>query len=166
MLLLISAVAHGQDVPEHLASPEGITDRFLELISGDQGEVRDWEAFRSLHLPTAQLYFLNQAAPPGNQARAFNLEEFVRLIGPSYARDGFEEIAIGLTINEFNGIANVFQSFHAKNLTGTYEKRGVNSFQLVFLQNRWWIASTTFINEGEDSPLPDELLYPEYRSSE
>ena len=164
MMLLISAVAHGQEVPEYLTSPEEITDKFLEIISGDQGEERDWDTFRELHLPTAQLYFLNPTAPPAAQSKAFNLEEFVRIIGPSYARDGFEEISIGLTINEFNGIANVFQSFHARNLTGTYEKRGINSYQLVQLQNRWWIASTTFINEVEGNEIPDEYLFPEFRN--
>ena len=45
-----------------------------------------------------------------------------------------------------------FKVFIVKILTGTYEKRGVNSYQLVYADNRWWIASTTFSNETEEKP--------------
>ncbi|MGK0391770.1 MAG: hypothetical protein ACI94Y_004537 [Maribacter sp.] len=59
-------------------------------------------------------------------------------------------------MNEFNGIANVFQSFYCKNLLGTYEERSVNSYQLVvYADDRWWISSTTFINETEANPIPN-----------
>ena len=145
-------------------SIEGITNKMLELISGDIGETRNWDKFRNLFLPTAQTMIVNQKASPSKQVKTINLEEFVRYIGPSYKRDGFKEIAIGLTVNEFNGIANVFQSYHCKNLTGTYEKRGINSYQLVYANGRWWIASTTFTNETDENKIPDNYLFEEYKS--
>jgi len=142
---------------------EGITNKMIELISGEIDEPRDWDEFRNLFLPTAQTIFINHEAPPKKQVRVMNLEEFVRNIGPLYKRDGFEETAIGLTINEYNGIANVFQSFYCKNLIGTYEKRGINSFQLVYAENRWWIASTTFANESKDAPIPNRFLFEKHQ---
>ena len=141
-----------------------ITDKMIEIISGGIDEPRDWAEYRNLFLPSATKFSIRPNAPPRSQVKAMNLEEFIRLNGDIYARDGFEEVAIGLTVNEYNGIANVFQSYHAKNLLGTYEKRGVNSFQLVFLNNRWWIASTTFIGESPSEKIPDKYLYPEHRS--
>ncbi len=144
-------------------SIKGITDKMIELISGEIGEPRDWDEYRMLFLPTAQKISIYRSAPPKKQVKAMTLEEFVRYVGPLYKRDGFEEYAIGLTINEFNGIANVFQSFYCKNLLGTYEKRGVNSYQLVYADDRWWIASTTFTNETEDKPIPEEYLFEKFR---
>jgi len=113
-------------------SPEAITEKMLEFISCEIGEKKDWDEYRNLFLPDARKFSINRKAPPGRQIRSRNLEEFVRLGREAYPRDGFEEIVIGTTINEFNGIANVFQSFYCKNLKGTYEARGVNSFQLIF----------------------------------
>ena len=142
---------------------EGITDKMLELISGPQGEDRDWESFRDLFLPTAQFVSLNPKAPRGRQVRTSNLEQFIRNLGPLYKRDGFEEYSIGLTVNEFNGVASVFQSFYCRNLIGTYEARGINTYQLVFSDNRWWIASLSFSNETEESLIPNQYLFEDHR---
>ena len=130
----------------------------LELISGDKGASRDWNTFKSLFLPSAQLMATNIAQDGSYQVSAMSIDEFVTNIGPVYSRDGFEEYSIGLTVNEFNGIANVFQSFYCKNLVGTYEKRGINSYQLVFKENRWWVANLLFTNETDKSPLPEKYL--------
>lgn len=145
-------------------SIEGITNKMIELISGDIGEERNWDEYRNLFLPTAQKMSLQRR---GDKSRvsAMNLEEFVRNVGPSYAKNGFEEYAIGLTVNEFNGIATVFQSYYCKNLTGTYEKRGINSYQLVYLEDRWWIANTLFTAETEGAPIPDKYLFKKYQST-
>lgn len=147
-------------------SIEGITSKMIELISGGIDEPRNWDAYRNLFLPTAIKVSINRNAPPNRQVRVRNLEEFVRNAGPSYKKDGFEEIKIGLTINEFNGIANVFQSFYCKNLIGTYERRGVNSYQLVYADNRWWIVSTTFANETDKNKIPNIYLDKAYQIKE
>ena len=51
----------------------------------------------------------------------------------------------------------------AKNLKGTYEKRGVNNYLLVCADDRWWIAATTYSNETDASPLPESLIDVEFR---
>lgn len=165
LILLLSNSLTGQIDSTSVKTIEGITDKMLEILTGDIGEERDWQEYRMLFLPDAQKISIRKNKDGSHQARARNIEEFIRNVGPLYARDGFEEYAIGLEVNEFNGIANVFQSFYCKNLLGTYENRGVNSFQLVYLNDRWWIASTVFTNESKDSPLPDELLFTKYKSS-
>ena len=144
---------------------EGITNMMLELISGDKGASRDWNTFKSLFLPSAQLMATNIAQDGSYQVSAMSIDEFVTNIGPVYSRDGFEEYSIGLTVNEFNGIANVFQSFYCKNLVGTYEKRGINSYQLIFKENRWWVANLLFTNETDKSPLPEKYLTKESQTN-
>lgn len=146
-------------------SIEGITSKMIELISGGIDEPRNWEAYRNLFLPTAIKVSINRNAPHHRQVNARNIEEFIRNVGPYYKKSGFEEIKIGLTINEFNGIANVFQSFYCENLIGTYERRGVNSYQLVYADNRWWIISTVFANETADSKIPNIYLDKAYQSN-
>ncbi len=145
-----------------LKTVEGITDKMLEMISGEIGEERDWEEYRNLFLPTAQKISLRNSKDGKASVRVMNLEEFVRNVGPLYARDGFDEFKIGLTVHEFNGIATAFQSYYCKNLIGTYEARGVNTYQLVFKDDRWWIASTLFTSETDDVKLPKKYLFEMY----
>jgi hypothetical protein len=147
-------------------SIEGITNKMLEILSGPIDEKRDWDTYRYLFLPAAQKISINPNVPPRSQVKAMNIEEFIRYTGPLFKRDGFLEFSIGLTVNEYNGLANVFQAYTAKNLLGTYEKRGINSYQLVYLNDRWWIAGTTFITEDPDNPIPDELLFKEYQQEQ
>jgi len=148
-----------------LKTPEGVAAKMLEFISFEKDEVKDWDEYRNLFLPSAQKlsYRPKDGSPLRRQVNTMNIEEFVRYAGPSYPKTGFEEYVIGVDVQEFNGIASVFQSFYCKTLDGSYEARGINSYQLVFINRRWWIASTMFVNESEDNKLPDELLYEKYR---
>jgi len=141
-----------------LSSPEGITDLFLSLISGEIDEPRDWVLFKSLFVPEARFHFTRPEAPKGKQMGAMTVDEFIERVGPSYARDGFLEISLGTRVQEFNGLANVFQSFHAKNLKGSYDKKGVNSYQLVYLNDRWYITSLSFVNDTKENQIPAEYI--------
>jgi len=149
-----------------LKTPEGVCAKMLEFISFEKDEVKDWDEYRNLFLPGAQK--MSFRPQPGEslsrQVREMNIEEFVRYGGPSYPKSGFEEYVIGVDVKEFNGIASVFQSFYCKTLDGTYEARGVNAYQLVYLNNRWWIANTMFTNESDEVKLPNELLFEEYQT--
>lgn len=136
---------------------EGITAKMLELISGPVGQERNWEEFRTLFLPTAQFISLNPQAKDGEKARSLNLEEFVRMLGPLYAKEGFYEEPLNIQINEFNGMANAFQSYTARNSSRTYQAKGINNFILVHVDNRWWIASSTWANEDTNNRVPDNL---------
>ena len=149
--------AMAQDL-DPLKSPEGITDLFLALISGAVDEERDWDQFRSLFAPGASFYSTRPDAPEGKQVRAFSVEEFIERIGPAYAREGFLEVSLGTRVHEFNGMANVFQSFHAKNFTGTYDEKGINAYSLTFLNDRWYILSLNFVNAQEGQQIPEAYI--------
>jgi len=153
----------GQSEVDIYQTPESVTEAFLDFISFEKGEIKDWEKCRNLFLPTAQMISINPKAPPTRQIRVNNLEQFVRNSGPQYSKNGFEEIVIGLKVDRFKDIANVFQSFYCKTPDGSYKARGINSYQLVYTMDRWWISSLMFTNESEDSPLTDEFLYERYR---
>ncbi len=64
---------------------------------------------------------------------------------------------MGKVVNEFNGIASVFQSFTGIDSEGNKEK-GINSYQLVYLKNRWWIANMIWTLETSDAKIPEKYL--------
>ncbi len=54
----------------------------------------------------------------------------------SYYHTRFHEYELDKVVNEYNGIANVFQCFYGKDSVDTQE-RGINGYRLIYLKNRW-----------------------------
>lgn len=80
-------------------TPEGVAEKFLEFISFEKDEVKDWDEFRNLFLPQAQMISINPKAPEARQICLKNIEEFPRYSGTTFPKEGFEEIVIGLDVN-------------------------------------------------------------------
>lgn len=134
---------------------EGTAGEVYKIITGERGENRNWEAFRQLFTPVAQISFLAHDSTGKGFLRTFTLEEFVRSGMKYYEKDGFVEYPLQTVINEYNGIATVFQSYHAEELD--IEEEGVNSLQLVFDGSRWWITNVLWTSNSNGVELPDNL---------
>jgi len=59
-------------------------------------------------------------------------------------------------VDEYNGIAQVFQSYYAKELD--IEEKGINSFQLVHDGKRWWIFNILWTNDRNGNKVPSKYL--------
>ena len=137
-------------------SIDGIVNEVLNIISGEQGKKRDWEQFRQLFLPTAQFAVLYHKDDGIKLINTLTLEEFVRMAGQAYQNDGFLEYELSKKVDEYNGIAQVFQSYYAKELG--VEEKGINSFQLVHDGKRWWIFNILWTNDRNGVKVPDKYL--------
>ena len=111
-----------------MKSIEGIVKKVLQLVSVKKGQQRDWDALTNLFLPTATFTVLNNMDTTNRPVETIGLTEFIVLLHDEYYEQGYLEYEIGKVINEYNGIANVFQSFYGKDSEGV-EERGINSFQ-------------------------------------
>ena len=151
-LLLSSNLFAQKETPESVKSIEAIVKAPLEIISGEKGEIRDWEAFRNLFTATATFSFVQHDTLGNSRYRSFSLEEFVRIGRRGYEGNGFLEYELSKTVDEYNGIAHVFQSYYAK---GQKEEKGINSYQLMYDGNRWWITSLIWVSNENGVPLPD-----------
>ena len=140
-----------------MSSIENITTALLESISGVKGEKRDWERFSALFWPTAQL---NAIVHKGDSTwiRIHSVDDFVSSAGTWYEDNGFKEYELGSKIEQFGHIANVFQSYGAALSDGKEIQRGVNSYQLAYINNRWWIINLLWDSETEKSKLTEDLL--------
>lgn len=139
-------------------SIDGIVNEVLRMISGEDGKERDWEGFRSLFLPTAQFTVLYQNDSIPVKFETLNLEEFVRLAGAQYQSHGFIERELHKRVDEYNGIAQVFQSYYAKDMQWNYEEKGINSYQLIYLENRWWVVNILWTSDHNGVEIPNENL--------
>ena len=160
ILLTVTLSSFGQtnetNPTEAVKTIDGIINESLKIITGERGINRDWEAYRNLFTPNAQLTVLNHGKNGENKFKTFSLEEFVRIGMKFYENDGFIEYELTKTVDEYNGIAHAFQSYYAKELE--IEERGINSYQLLHDGKRWWITSILWTNDRNGVQLPNEYL--------
>lgn len=173
-LLLLAATplaAQPDPRPADVESPEAIVTAAYESLVRKPGENFDWDRFRSLHHPAAVL--LPNEEQTGGTALVFSVDEFIAWVDNFYAENapigseddqGFAEEAIRNDVRRYGDIAQVFSTYQ-KRYYGADEilGRGINSFQLVFRADRWWIVSVAWDEEypGQDfggGPIPDAFL--------
>ncbi len=150
-LTTFNTASAGTDNPS-TETIEGIVLETLDMISGDSGEIRDWESFRFLFAPNATFSVVIHRDEGPNILRSYSLEEFVRLGMKVYESSNFSEIEIKKTIDEYNGIAHVFQSYYVEQ--DELSEHGINSYQLFFDGDRWWITNLIWTSDRNGVELP------------
>lgn len=163
VLAAVSAPALGQEVrPDDVASPDAIVAAAYASIARPAGESYDWDRFRSLFHPAAQL--VPSTEQRGGQLDVLSVEEFIASIdsgtdvgGPD--DQGFSEDGIHNLTERYGDIAHVFSTYE-KHLYGRTENlgRGINTFQMVWNGGRWWILSIAWDEEVGAGPIPERYL--------
>ena len=152
--------------PEDVASPEAIVAASYEAVSRRPGENFDWARLISLFLPSARL--IPNTEQTGGEFRVMTAEEFRRWVDEWYAENapiggpddkGFQEEQIHAVVHRYGDIAHVLSTYQ-KRFWGAQEilGRGINSFQLVHHDGRWWIAGIVWDEESGAGPIPAEYL--------
>ena len=143
----INSLAQVQtDAP--VKSIDGIIDELLDQITIEKGEQMDTTAIRNLFHPSAIF-----TVADSTMAETVSLDEFLNLLKDPYYEQGYLEKEIHKVVDEYNGIAQVFQSFYGKDSEGT-EERGINSYQLTYYGERWWIVSLLWTIESKSVGIP------------
>lgn len=153
LILLLSLTTSfnslGQEKNEPpLQSIHGIIDELLNQITIEKGEKMDTTAVRNLLYPSAILTVADSA-----QAETVSLDDFLILLKDPYYEEGYLEQEIHKVVDEYNGIAQVFQTFYGKDSEGIEEK-GINSYQLTYYNERWWIVSLLWTIESKSVKIP------------
>jgi hypothetical protein len=148
--------------PADVASPEAIVEAVYESIQRAPGERYDWDRFRSLYLPGARL--IPNTEQTEGAFRVLTVEDFiawidgVTVIGGA-SDQGFSEEQVAARVERFGDIAHVFSTYQ-KHFHGSQEilGRGINSIQLVWRDNRWWITHVVWDEESGAGPVPARYL--------
>ncbi|MGK7392445.1 MAG: PDZ domain-containing protein [Candidatus Cyclobacteriaceae bacterium M2_1C_046] len=142
--------------PEDVATLDAIINSLYDVISGPAGE-RDWERFHSLYAPDAKMgaIALTEHGPKYIKLTPKEYEEKNR---PVFNNRGFYEEEIGREVDRFANIAQVFSAYQFKSEPeGQIIQRGINSIQLAYYNNRWWIISILWNGETSEHQIPEEL---------
>ena len=125
------------------ATPEAVVDELYELVTFGPGEVPDWDRVRALFLPEAVVVLRTSR----EATTVFDVDgfvgDFVSFIENASVKDtGFAEKIVRTKPMVFGDIAHVLVLYTAEIPgSGRGPQPGVDSFQLVRRDERWWIAS-------------------------
>ncbi len=146
--------------PRDVGTIDGIMLAFYEVISGPPGQPRDWGRDSTLYIPGVRFVALSER---NGQPRAniMDHEAYVRQSEPVFVRDGFFEEEIGREVRRFGNLASVLSSYATRaTADGPVTGRGVNSIQMYWDGQRWWITGVVWDGERPGNPLPAELTRP------
>ncbi len=143
--------------PDDVKSVDNILAALYDVISGPAGE-RDWNRFRSLFMPNARLTSAEKSPDGAIHVRPNSVEDYVRLGGNYFMKNGFFEKPIVSRVQTFGNVAQVFSSYESRHAPGEAPfARGINSFQLAYDGKRWWVVNVLWDEERRDNPLPREF---------
>ena len=150
-------VAHRTDV----SSMDAIITALYEGISGPAGKKRDWDRERSLFVPGAWLIPTTKPGETEDVApQLLDVEGFIARVEPFFERNGFYEKEIARRTEQFGQIAHVWSTYESRHYLSDPEPftRGINSIQLFYDWERWWIVSIYWQQESVRAPIPGNYL--------
>jgi hypothetical protein len=157
---LLTSVAGAQSLtprPEDVGTIDGIITAFYDVISGPAGTPRQWQRDSTLYI--ARVRFVAMGVNEGRPVAAvMDHGEFAARYNGAFVDRGFFEREIHRVTKRFGNIAHVFSTYEYRATEkGPVQGRGVNSIQLFWDGERWWIAGATWDDERPDNPIPAEL---------
>jgi hypothetical protein len=147
--------------PADVSTLDGIMKAVYDVISGDAGQKRDWNRFRSLFHRDARLIPSGKSPRTGNTgARAFTAEEYIKGSEPLMEKEGFFEREKARRVDMYGSLAQVFSTYESFHKPGDKQpfERGINAFQLLNDGKRWWVISIYWLGETPDNPIPKKYL--------
>jgi hypothetical protein len=151
--------------PEDVASIDGMMKAFYAVVNVAPDAPRQWSRDRTLYPPWIR--FVAVGSPSGGRPtiEVMTHQELVDASEP-LVREGFSEREIFRTTKRYGAIAHVDSTYET--LIGKAKpvrSRGVNSIEMYFDGQRWWMVSVIWQTEDAAHPLPPEYLPPPGQTS-
>jgi hypothetical protein len=148
MLMALGAASHAQETPG-----EAI-EALYDVISGPVGEARDWERFRSLFLPGAQMSVVVTDVEGDERVVVLTLDDYVERNGERLSEIGFTETETRRETFLYGGMATILSAYEAIRAdTGEMIADGVNSLTILNDAGTWKIASIAWRAADEEWPV-------------
>jgi len=157
---LLAAPVRADKYPlrEDVASLDGLMHAYYDVVSGPANTPRNVERDLSLHHPGAQMVVPDRDSKGQLMLHRFNVREFHEW-GASVYTPGFFESEVRREVLNFGRLTHVWSTYQTRRTpTGPVIARGINSIQVYFDGDRYWITSETWDSERADNPIPAKFL--------
>ncbi len=148
----INLQAQDQSFLKDVQTIDALIKATYEVVSGEKGATRQWERDNYLHHDKAVYSFYDKQQ--GKQV-TMTLQEFHKETDDMVFNTAFYESEINREVRIFGNIAHVWSTYETRlEKEGKVARRGINSIQLIFENERWYIISWTFCGENEIYKIP------------
>ena len=146
--------------PSDVESIDTIIAALYDVISGPPGEVRDWDRFRSLHIPRARLIPTGRSRSGEHGHNVLSPDDYIASSGAVLEERGFFEVEVARSTERFGEIAHAFSTYESRSNPDDAEpsQRGINSIQMMWDGERWWIVNIFWAGERPDMRIPERYL--------
>ena len=142
--------------PKDVGSIDAIVAALYDVISGSKGQARDWNRFRSLFIPDARLIPLRLDKDTHSaDAVILSIADYIARSSPFLETEGFFEHGKIDHYVEIGRSAAVWSSYESRNAKDDPKPfaSGVNTIQLIWDNNRYWIVQVLWETEIPGSPI-------------
>ncbi len=146
--------------PEDVASIDGMMKAFYEVVNVAPDAPRQWSRDRTLYAPWIRFVAIGRPSGGRPTVEVLTHQELVDASEP-LVREGFNEREIFRATKRYGNMVHVDSTYET--LVGKAKpvpSRGVNSIEMYFDGQRWWMASVIWQTEDAEHPLPKEYLPP------
>ena len=148
------------DYSDKVVTLDSTLETLYGVISGEKGEERNWDLFKFLFHPDAKLIPSVTNKEGKHVARFLKPDDYIASSGAWLIENGFFEKEIHRTVNTFGNITQVFSTYESfrSEADELPFMRGINSIQLLYDKERWWIINIYWMQESEANPIPSDYL--------
>lgn len=144
--------AQNQNYENDVKTIDALMKASYEVVSGEKGAKRQWERDNYLHHPKAVYSYLDREQ---QKQSTMTLQEFHKETDEMVFGTAFYESEVNREVRVFGNIAHVWSTYETRlQKDGKVERRGINSIQLIYENNRWYIISWTFCGENDKNMIP------------
>jgi hypothetical protein len=159
---LVPAVLAAQPVaarPADVKTLDGIMKAYYDVVSGPAGSLPDPARDHSLHHPNAAITLLRRKADGTASAEVVTLDEYYRRTGTGPRKVGFYEHEIHRVVQRLGALTHVWSTYESSETPGGPAKtRGINSIELYWDGDRYWLLGWVFDDERHGVTIPKEYL--------
>jgi hypothetical protein len=153
-LLVLKASAQQKDYGADVKSAESIVNTLYEVISGEAGAARDWNRFRNLFAADARLIPTRKNEKGEFSLKAMSPEDYITLF-TTRMKGGFFENEIRIVSESYGTVTHIFSTYETRETKdGNVTARGINSIQLFYDGQRYFIVNVFWCAESQGFPLP------------
>jgi hypothetical protein len=135
---------------------DAIVTALYDIVSTSP-EKRDWKKFKALFLNDARMISIIEEKDETSKFYNRSIDEYIKVVKEKLSDKVYTEIEIGRTFEQYNNIAQVFSTYESTLIGDDIQSQnGINSIQLLYHENRWWIANVVWNNEAIENMIPDK----------
>jgi hypothetical protein len=152
----VGAVASDESAFE---TPEGLVNALYDAVTFEAGHTPDWDWVKSMFIDEGIVVLRTSREETSIFTVEGFVEDFTRFIeGSGVEQTGFVEKILRTKSMVLGDIAHVLVLYEAWIPGGERPpQQGVDSFQLIRKEDRWWIVSITNEIPTPEHPVPAEL---------